>query len=97
MSGTLIIDAGAAKALIEYNRSLLPVGVTEVRGDFDEGEVVEIIHQDTGQRLAVGQVNFSATDARRVARERTEQFDRILGNKEERVVMVHRDNLALSM
>lgn len=97
MSGTLIIDAGAAKALTEYNRSLLPVGVTEVRGDFDEGEVVEIIHQDTGQRLAVGQVNFSATDARRVARERTEQFDRILGNKEERVVMVHRDNLALSM
>ena len=97
MSGTLIVDAGAARALTEQNRSLLPVGVTEVRGDFDEGDVVEIIHQDTGERLAVGQVNFSATDARRVARERTEQFDRILGNKEERVVMVHRDNLALSM
>lgn len=97
MSGTLIVDAGAAKALIEHNRSLLPVGVVEVRGDFDEGEVVQIVHQETGERLAVGQVNFSSTDARRVARERTEQFDRILGNKEERVVMVHRDNLALSM
>ncbi|ALF60465.1 glutamate 5-kinase [Psychrobacter urativorans] len=97
MSGTLIVDAGAAKAVIEHNRSLLPVGVVEVRGDFDEGDVVEIIHQDTGERLAIGQVNFSSTDARRVARERTEQFDRILGNKEERVVMVHRDNLALSM
>lgn len=97
MSGTLIVDAGAARAVIEHNKSLLPVGVVEVRGDFDEGDVVEIIHQDTGERLAIGQVNFSSTDACRVARERTEQFDRILGNKEERVVMVHRDNLALSM
>ncbi len=97
MAGTLIVDTGAAKALTEHNRSLLPVGVVEVRGDFDEGDVVEIVHQETGERLAVGQMNFSSHDARRVARERTEQFDRIFGNKEERVVMVHRDNLALSM
>ena len=97
MSGTLIVDAGAAKALTELNKSLLPVGVVEVRGDFDEGDVVEIVHQDTGERLAIGQVNFSSYDARRVARERTAQFDRILGGNEERVVMVHRDNLALSM
>ena len=97
MSGTLIVDAGAARAVIENNRSLLPVGVVEVRGDFDEGDVVEIVHQDTGERLAIGQVNFSSSDACRVARERTEQFGKIFGNKEERVVMVHRDNLALSM
>lgn len=97
MSGSLIIDDGAAKALTQDNRSLLPVGVVEVQGGFDEGDVVEIVHQDTGERIAVGQVNFSSNDARRVARERTEQFDRILGNSEERVVMVHRDNLALSM
>ena len=97
MSGTLIVDAGAARAVIENNKSLLPVGVVEVRGDFDEGDVVEIVHQDTGERLAIGQVNFSSTDACRVARERTEQFGKIFGNKEERVVMVHRDNLALSM
>ncbi|WP_352338140.1 glutamate 5-kinase [Psychrobacter sp. 16-MNA-CIBAN-0192] len=97
MSGTLIVDAGAARAVIDNNRSLLPVGVVEVRGDFDEGDVVEIVHQDTGERLAIGQVNFSSNDARRVARERTEQFGKIFGNKEERVVMVHRDNLALSM
>ncbi|WP_199507109.1 MULTISPECIES: glutamate 5-kinase [unclassified Psychrobacter] len=97
MAGTLIVDAGAARALIDHNKSLLPVGVAEVRGDFDEGDVVEIVHQDTGERLAVGQVNFSSSEARRVARERTEQFDRILGSNEERVVMVHRDNLAVSV
>lgn len=97
MSGSLIVDAGAAKALTEHNRSLLPVGVVEVRGGFDEGDVVEIIDQDTNERIAVGQVNFSSHDARRVARERTEQFDKIFGSSEERVVMVHRDNLALTV
>ncbi len=97
MSGSLVVDAGAAKALTEHNRSLLPVGVVEVRGGFDEGDVVEIIHEDTGERIAVGQVNFSSHDARRVARERTEQFDKIFGNSEERVVMVHRDNLAITV
>ncbi|WP_372860246.1 glutamate 5-kinase, partial [Psychrobacter sp.] len=88
MSGSLVVDAGAARALTEHNRSLLPVGVVEVQGGFDEGDVVEIIHQDTGERIAVGQVNFSSNDARRVARERTEQFDKIFGSSEERVVMV---------
>ncbi|MGM8938655.1 MULTISPECIES: glutamate 5-kinase [unclassified Psychrobacter] len=97
MSGSLIVDAGAARALTEHNRSLLPVGVVEVRGGFDEGDVVEIIHQDTNERIAVGQVNFSSHDARRVARERTESFDKIFGSNEERVVMVHRDNLALTV
>ena len=97
MSGSLVVDAGAAKALTEHNRSLLPVGVVEVRGGFDEGDVVEIIDQDSGERIAVGQVNFSSYDARRVARERTEQFDKIFGSSEERVVMVHRDNLALTV
>ncbi|WP_010200153.1 glutamate 5-kinase [Psychrobacter sp. PAMC 21119] len=97
MSGSLIVDAGAAKALTEHNRSLLPVGVVEVRGGFDEGDVVEIIDQDTNERIAVGQVNFSSHDARRVARERTESFDKIFGSNEERVVMVHRDNLALTV
>ena len=97
MSGSLVVDAGAARALTEHNRSLLPVGVVEVQGGFDEGDVVEIIHQDTGERIAVGQVNFSSNDARRVARERTEQFDKIFGSSEERVVMVHRDNLALTV
>lgn len=97
MSGTLIVDAGAAKALIEHHKSLLPVGVVEVRGDFDEGDVVEIVHQDTKKRLAVGQVNFASQDARRVARERTDRFNKIFGNKEDRVVMVHRDNLAITI
>lgn len=95
MSGSLVVDNGAAQALIEHNKSLLPVGVVEVRGDFDERDVVEIVHQDTGERIAVGQVNFSSTEAKRVARERTEHFDKILGSNEERVVMVHRDDMAV--
>lgn len=95
MAGSLIVDDGAAKAVVENNKSLLPVGVVEVRGDFDEGDVVEIVHQETGERLAVGEVNFASNEAKRVARERTEKFDKILGGSEERVVMVHRDYMAV--
>lgn len=97
MAGSLVVDAGAADAIVLKNKSLLPVGVVEVRGDFDERDVVEILHQETGERIAVGQVNFSATEAKRVARERTEHFDKILGSSEERVVMVHRDDMAILM
>ena len=82
MSGSLVVDVGAARALTEHNRSLLPVGVVEVRGGFDEGDVVEIVHQDTGERIAVGRSTFASHDARRVARERTEQFDKIFGSNE---------------
>ena len=59
--------------------------------------MVEIVHQDTGERIAVGQVNFSSHEAHRVARERTEKFDKIFGSNEDRVVMVHRDNLAITV
>lgn len=95
MAGTLIIDAGAVNAIVNRHKSLLPVGVVEVRGDFDEGDVVEIVHQDTLERVAVGQVNFSSAEAKQVARERTSDFDKILGSHEERAVMVHRDEMAI--
>lgn len=95
MAGTLIVDAGAARAIVDNNKSLLPVGVREVRGDFDEGDVVEVVHEQTGERIAVGQVNFTSTQAKQVARERTEQFDKILGGYDERVEMIHRDDMAI--
>ncbi len=95
MAGTLMIDKGAVNAIVNRNKSLLPVGVVEIQGDFDKGDVVAIVDQDSGERVAVGQVNFAAAEAKRVARERTEDFDKILGETEERVVMVHRDDMAI--
>lgn len=95
MAGTLLVDAGAVRAITQGNKSLLPVGVQEVVGDFAEGDVVEIVDAQHRHRVAVGQVNFAASEARRIAGVRTQQFTDALGTPEERVVMVHRDNMAV--
>lgn len=95
MAGSLIVDAGAVNAIVNNQKSLLPVGVSQVQGTFDQGDVVEIVHQDTGERVAVGQVNFSSQEAKQVARERTANIDKVLNQPNERVVMVHRDAMAI--
>lgn len=89
-----MIDDGAVDAIIKNNKSLLPVGVIEVQGDFDEGDVVECVDK-TGVRIAVGQVDFSSSEAKRIARKRNSDIEAILGKNEERHVMVHRDNMAI--
>ncbi len=71
------------------------MGVVDIQGDFDEGDVVAVVDETTKERIAVGQVNFSSEEARRVARERTHNFEKILGSSEERVVMIHRDDMAI--
>lgn len=95
MAGTLFIDSGAVHAITVQGKSLLPVGVVEIQGDFDEGDVVAVVDETTKERIAVGQVNFCSEDAKRVARQRTQSFDKILGESEERVVMIHRDDMAI--
>jgi glutamate 5-kinase len=94
MAGRLIIDDGAVDALINKHKSLLPVGVTDVQGHFDAGDVVECVDKD-GVRIAVGQVDFNAADARRIARKRNSEIESVLGRHDERTVMVHRDNMAV--
>lgn len=70
--GTLIVDAGAARALREQGTSLLPVGVVDVRGDFDAGDAVEIAHVDGegrgGVRAAASQEAVGLGDERVLAK-----------------------------
>ncbi len=63
--GDLVIDAGAARALTERDASLLPVGITEVRGDFHEGDPVNIVDPDN-LVIARGLAGFDADDLRRM-------------------------------
>ncbi len=91
--GILVIDAGAADALKAKGRSLLPVGVTEVRGVFDRGDIVAIETTD-GERLATGLVNYGSTQALEMFGKTTKQLN------ENQLLMegdalVHRDNMAL--
>ena len=59
-SGALYVDDGAAKALTEGKKSLLPPGIVRIEGDFDVGEVVTVCRADTGKPLGRGIVNYTA-------------------------------------
>lgn len=93
MRGTLSLDAGAVRALLEQRKSLLPVGVTAVEGNFRRGEMVVCLGPD-GREVARGLVNYSAADAQRIIGLSTEAIEQELGYIDE-PELVHRDNLVL--
>jgi glutamate 5-kinase len=93
VSGRLKLDAGAVRALRQDRKSLLPIGVTEVSGDFARGEVVALLDEN-GNDIARGLVNYSAAEARRIARRSSHEIEDILGYVDE-PELVHRDNLVL--
>jgi glutamate 5-kinase len=89
--GTLTLDAGAVKALLEDHKSLLPVGVRHVEGNFRRGEMVVCVAPD-GREVARGLVNYSAADARKIAGQGSDSIESLLGYVDE-PELVHRDNL----
>ncbi|MDG1582101.1 glutamate 5-kinase [Pseudomonas sp. GOM6] len=91
--GTLVLDAGAVKALTLDRKSLLPVGVREVRGGFRRGEMVVCVAPD-GREIARGLVNYSALEAQKIAGRSSESIEKLLGYVDE-PELVHRDNLIL--
>jgi glutamate 5-kinase len=91
--GTIFIDDGASTAIIRNGKSLLPGGITDVGGDFSEGAPVEL--RDGNQTLlAVGLVNYSAADIRRIKGCNTHAIQKRLGHKSYDEV-IHRDNLTV--
>jgi glutamate 5-kinase len=93
MRGQLVLDAGATRALTEEGKSLLPIGVKEVRGEFEPGDVVACI-DPSGKECARGLVNYSAADARRIMGQPSTKIADILGSVSETELM-HRDNLII--
>lgn len=93
MAGTLELDDGAVNALRAHGRSLLPVGVRAVSGEFSRGEVVECVSQ-SGERIAVGLVNYSSEEARRIAGQASDHIESLLGyvNNDD---LIHRDHMVV--
>lgn len=91
--GQLQVDAGAARAVAEQGRSLLPVGVTAVSGQFARGELVSIVDPD-GREFARGLVNYPSSDAERISGRSSQEIVEIIGYREENE-LVHRGNLVL--
>ncbi len=91
--GELHVDAGAAEAVRRHGRSLLPVGLTAVEGDFPRGAPVRIIDPE-GVEIARALVNYPSDELRRIAGCRSSRIAEILGCCEYEEA-VHRDNLVL--
>jgi glutamate 5-kinase len=93
VAGKIKLDAGATRALRVDGKSLLPIGVIEVSGEFERGAVVAIL-DDRGQDIARGLINYSAAETRRISRHASHEIEKILGYVDEHE-LVHRDNLVL--
>ena len=91
LRGAVIVDAGAAEKVRDEGKSLLPVGVTEVQGDFSRGDVIAVRTAD-GLDIARGLANYSAAEARLIARKPSAQIAEILGYVNEGE-LIHRANL----
>jgi glutamate 5-kinase len=90
--GTIVVDAGAARALRDGGTSLLPVGVVEVRGQFDEGDAVDVVEGEL--LIGKGICNYSAVDLRRAAGRHSAAVREVLPRATDEAV--HRDYFVLA-
>jgi glutamate 5-kinase len=88
-----VVDEGAARALLEQNKSLLPAGVKEVQGEWTRGDIVDICSL-SGARLASGITNYSSRDAASVKGMRSGQIAQTLGY-DYGAEIIHRNNMVL--
>ena len=94
LPGTVVIDAGAVGKLSHEGKSLLPIGMLRVSGEFFRGDVVAICNE-AGVEVARGLANYSSAEARLICRKTSSEVPGILGYESE-AEMVHRDNLVLT-
>ncbi|MDE2441048.1 MAG: glutamate 5-kinase [Betaproteobacteria bacterium] len=92
LAGRLILDAGAVEAL-KMGKSLLPIGVTSVEGEFERGAAVACLSPEN-QEIARGLANYGSGEARLIAHKTTAEIEEILGYVDE-PELIHRDNLIL--
>jgi len=92
--GVIRIDEGAAEAIVNRGKSLLPSGIVDVEGEFSVGAPVEFRKTDD-EILGTGLVNYSSTDIRKIMGLKSNQIKNCLGQKPYDDV-IHRDNLAVT-
>jgi glutamate 5-kinase len=93
VSGKVTLDAGAVRVLRHDGKSLLPIGVTQISGEFQRGAVVAVLDNE-GRDIARGLVNYNADEARRIAGKASGEIESLLGYVDE-PELIHRDNLVL--
>jgi glutamate 5-kinase len=89
--GVISVNRGAMKAILEHN-SLLAVGVTEVDGKFDAGDIVRV--EADGSAFALGKARFDSETLKRIKLKSTSDASLILGKKETAIV-IHCDEMGI--
>ena len=92
-AGQLVLDTGAVRVLKDQGKSLLPVGVKAVQGQFQRGEMVACVDEN-GNEVARGLINYSATEVARIIGQPSHQIEALLGYQGEQELL-HRDNMVL--
>jgi glutamate 5-kinase len=91
--GCLVVDDGAARALMEQNKSLLPAGIKEVQGEWERGDIVDVCSLN-GARIASGITNYSSHDTVTIKGLRSAQIAQQLGH-DYGAEVIHRSNMVL--
>ncbi len=91
--GEVTLDKGAVKALSKHGKSLLPIGVTKINGDFERGEAVACL-DPAGKEIARGLINYNAIETQKILRRPSSEIAAILGYEDESE-LIHRNNLVL--
>lgn len=94
LRGAVVVDAGAARQVVENGKSLLPIGMIAVEGDFSRGDVIAVRDQ-AGSEIARGLANYASPEARLLCRKPSAEIERLLGYVAE-PEMLHRDNLVVT-
>lgn len=94
MRGAVVVDAGAANKVRVEGKSLLPIGMIQVEGDFSRGDVIAV-RDESGAEIARGLANYASAEARLLCRKPSSEFEKLLGYAAE-PEMLHRDNLVLT-
>jgi glutamate 5-kinase len=94
MRGAVVVDAGAVLKIRDGGKSLLPIGMVQVEGDFSRGDVIAV-RDDGGTEIARGLANYASAEARLICRKPSSEIERLLGYAAE-AEMVHRDNLVIT-
>ena len=94
LRGSVTVDAGAAAKLREEGKSLLPIGMVQVEGEFSRGDVIAV-RDPQGLEFARGLANYASSEARLICRKPSSEFEKLLGYAAE-AEMLHRDNLVLT-
>ncbi|MFN9437167.1 MAG: glutamate 5-kinase, partial [Planctomycetota bacterium] len=91
--GAVVVDNGAVQAMKAGGRSLLPIGILRVEGDFGKGDVISV-RTGESQEIARGLTNYSAEQIRKIQGVRSDRIEQILGQCPYEEV-IHRDNLTI--